>query len=471
VRAARAAAASLADEEAAEHWARAVAALAHVRPNDRAARADALIEQGRAHLRADDVAAAYTALVGAIDQALLLGDGERAGRAAAAAHREGLWSAGEVAVEADVIGALERALQAMPAPPSVERAAVLGALADSAYWVWPHERLDEVSAEAVAVARATGDRAAVGRALQKRNQVLWRAGALAERRAATSELLALIDDGDAPPLLAATGLIGVAGVAYESTDILGAGRHLDRAVRLAAEIGAPPLISQTDFFQVSLHAWHGRWDQAWEALERGYELYRHTRRWAADAFRGGFASLLLLEQDDIDGVMELSPHLLDTPYRPWFQEGIAFGLSEAGRLDEARELLRGTLPPMLDCWLYLGVLSAAIHSRVTLGDREAVATLRDLLIPHSGLLGSMGTGVSFGDVDFALARAHHLLGDQEAAGAAVDRSIAMAEANDGASWLARPLLFRAELTGSEADHARAAALVEERDLRLLRHRL
>lgn len=470
VRAALAATQSLAHEEAAEHWGRAAAALEHVRPGDRAARSDALLEMGRAHLRADDVASAYRALVRAVDQAIALGDPERTGRAAAAMHLDGLWFAGEVPIEADVVGALERALAVMPPEPTPDRAAALGALGENAYWVWPPERLDAISAEAVGVARATGDPATIGRALHKRNQTLWRAGSMAERRLAAGELLAIIDSGDAPPVLAATGLIGIAGVAYESADIVAATSHLARAERLAAETGAPPLVSQIDFFQVSIHAWHGRFAEAQAALDRAYELYRRTRRWAAEAFRDAFAALLLAEQGDVDGVMELAPHLLDSPYRPWFQEGVGFALTEAGRLEEARALL-DPLPPMVDCWLYLGVLTAATHSRVALADHEAVATLRDLLAPHAGLLGSMGTGVSFGDVDLALARAHHLLGDPDEARRAVDRSVRTGEGNDGGPWLARSLLFRAELTGSQADHARAAALVAERGLPLVGQRL
>jgi hypothetical protein len=115
-------------------------------------------------------------------------------------HLEGLWFAGEVGLVAvDAVAALERALAVMPEEPSVDLALTLGALGENAYWRWPVERLDEVSARAVAVARRTGDPVALGRALHKRNQVLWRASTVAERQVAVDELLGLIDAGLTPP--------------------------------------------------------------------------------------------------------------------------------------------------------------------------------------------------------------------------------------------------------------------------------
>lgn len=472
VRAARSATASLAHEDAAEHWGRAVRSVEVARPADGVARFEALLEQGLAHLRADAVEPAYVALVAAIDLAVALGDPGRVGRAAAAMHLEGLWFAGEVGLVAvDAVAALERALAVMPEEPSVDLALTLGALGENAYWRWPVERLDEVSARAVAVARRTGDPVALGRALHKRNQVLWRASTVAERQVAVDELLGLIDAGLTPPELSATGLIGAAGVAWETADVTTAEAHRARARLLARELGSPALITQLDFFEATLLTWHGRLDEAHEMIDTAYDLYRRTRRWSADVFRAGFKIMVSLEQDRAEDILELAPLLLDSPYRPWFQEAVAFALTELGRLDEARALVGTDLPPFVDCWLYVGVLTTAAHTRVALGDVEAATTLRRLLVPHLGLLGSVGTGIACGDVALALGRLDLFLGDHDAARAMADRSVATCDAGGAGPWLVRALLFRAGVTGDDADRERAAGIVDRLDLQLLRHRI
>ncbi len=472
VRAARSAAARLAHEDAAEHWGRAVQALEVADPTDRVGRFDALLAQGRALLRADVVGPAYVVLAAAIELAIALEDPDRVGQAAAAMHVDGVWFVGEMGLEEmDPVACLERALAAMGTEPSADLALALSALSENAYWTWPAARLEATSAEAVRVARAVGDDAVLGRALHKRNQALWRAATLDERRVGSDELLALIDAGRTPPALTATGLFGAAGVAWESADVVGAAALLARARELADSLGSPVLFTQLDFFQATLEVWHGQLEEALRSIDRAYQLYRRTRRWSADAFRAGFEMAVWVEQDRVDQVVELGPAMLDTPYRPWFQEGYAWALCEVGLVDEARQVIGGDLPPDLDCWLYLGVLGAAAHTRCALGDHQAAAVLRERMVPYAGLLATTGTGVAFGPIAAALARVDLLLGDRSAAAGHADRAVALAEAQGAGPWLARSLLLRAEITGDVADHDRAGELIDAADLALLRRRL
>lgn len=472
VRAARQEAGRLAHEAAAEHWGRAVRALEMTAPSSPTARYEALLEQGFAHVRAGALDAAYEALVRAIDLALAADDLALVARAAAAMHLDGLWFPGEIGLaDPDAMSALQRALAAMTAEPTRERALALSALADNAYWSWPADRLDAVSAEAVAVARTVGEPEVLGRTLQKRSQVLWRAEAFGPRRAASDELLALIHRGEAPPELAAIGLFGAAGVAWEQGEVHASEQLIREARRTAGELGSPALTTQLDFFQATLHTWRGRLHEAHESIDRAYELYRRTRRWSADAFRAGFKMILWMEQGRIDDVAAVAPDLVASPYGKWFLEAYAFVLTEVGRLDEARELIGDRPPPLEDNWLYLGVIAAATHTRVALGDEDGVRALQPLLDPNSGRLGAAGIGLAFGDIDLARGRAARLLGDHDTARRCADASVALTRSSDAGPWLVRSLLFRAELTGADDDHRAAAAVVDRLDLPLLRSRL
>jgi DNA-binding SARP family transcriptional activator len=472
VRSARQSATRLAFEDAAHGWELALHALDLARPGDREERFDVLFELAQVNLGVDDVAAAYRALVSAIDLALELGDHERLARAAAAANVEGLWFAGEIGLSSvDIAGALERALAALPPEPSVPRALALGALVENAYWYRPVAELDQLSAEAVEMARATGDRAALGRSLHKRNQALWRAGTFDQRAAAASELLDLVESAPAPPEIEAIARFGAGSVSWELGEVAAAESQVRRAREIAGRLNSPALITQLDFFQATIHIWFGRLHAAEALVDTTYDLYRRTRRWQADTFRAGFMVGIWMEQDRADDVVSVAPMILDSPYRPWFGEALALVLFELGRPDEASEIISGGLPPMVDSWLALGVLGASAHNRVSLGDRQAAEQLREQLGPLVGRLACVGTGTAFGDIAYALARVDDFLGDHRAARRHADLSVEVTGRAGQGPWLARSLLFRAELTGDEADRERAKTIIDHLDLTLLRQRL
>jgi hypothetical protein len=147
---------------------------------------------------------------------------------------------------------------------------------------------------------------------------------------------------------------------------------------------------------------------------------------------------------------------------------------ELGRLEEAAIVLADApLPRLVDSWLFLGLVGAALHTRVALGETGAVRTLVDVLAPYAGRLCTTGTGAAFGDVHLALAAGHRLVGDREVARRHADASVALLDRAGAGPDLVRALLLRAELDPATAadDRARAAELVEALDLPLLRRRL
>jgi DNA-binding SARP family transcriptional activator len=475
VRAARQASHRLAHEEAAEHWAQAVRALELARPEDRIARFEAMREEGLAWLRVDDVDHGYAALVRALELALALGDLDRVATVAAEMHIDGVWNTGEVALGgSDPVSSLERALAALPEAPTRERVLATGALAEAAYWVRPPEVLDQLTARAVADARALQDPATLGRTLHKRDQALWRAATFEARAEAAQELFAMAESGGLPPALEAIARFGMAGVSWDRAEVPFALEQARLAQALSHRIGSPALMTQTDWFVATLLGFQGHLGQAEALCDQAYELYRRTRRWSAESLDAGLRLTIYLEQDRPGDIEARRDDLLDSPYRPWFQEGYAYGLVELGRTDEAAALLADApLPPLVDCWLFLGLVGAATHTRAALGETDAVRTLVDVLAPHAGRLCTTGTGSAFGDVHLALAAGHRALGDREVARHHAHASVDLLARAGAGPDLVRALVMRAELdpAGAAHDLSRAAELVEALDLPLLRRRL
>jgi hypothetical protein len=289
---------------------------------------------------------------------------------------------------------------------------------------------------------------------------------------AAGEFLELVEHSEVPRDIEALALFGAAGVDWERGDIHRAQERITRARTIAAALGSPALITQLDFFQVSVQLWRGKFAAADQLIDTAYDLYRRTRRWAADQFRAGFKTLAWMEQGRLDEIDAAAPSLLDGAYRPWFREVYAYALAHYGRLDDAAEVLEDELPPLFDCWLTPGIFVGAAHTRVVLGDVAGATTLREQLAPYAGRNGTVGTGPSFGDVDLALAEIAHLVGDDAAARRHIDASIAFTERTGGEPWLARGLLLRAELAGPEADRdrSRAAEIIDRLHLESLQHR-
>jgi len=472
VRAAEVAAARLAHEDAAEHWLRAARAAEVAWPRDLARRYAALLAAGRALRAVDAVGPAYDALVEAIDLGLAAGDTDMVLDAAAAMSIEGLWLAGEIALtNAKALGALQRAVAATPDEPSRARALALGALAENGFGQLPMDEIDRISADALRLARATGDPHVVALTLHKRNQALWAPATLAERSEAAEELLTLVEapGADFGPDLESLALFGAASVEWEVGDPRVHDR-MERARTLAVVTRAPALLTQIDFFRTALLIGRGEVKAAIQLVEDTYELYRRTRRWAADVFRAAFLTVAWMEMGRLDDIVAVAPDILGSQYAAAFGEAVAFAYLENGAPERAAPLLT-ELPPMFDSWMLLGVAAVGAHNRATVGDRDGARALYDVLLPYSGRMAVPGSGPALGDVDLALARVERLLGDEQSARHHLDRSVDLLTRAGNRPWLARALLERHELMGDPADLTAAADVVAGTGLQLLQNRI
>jgi hypothetical protein len=183
---------------------------------------------------------------------------------------------------------------------------------------------------------------------------------------------------------------------------------------------------------------------------------------------------ILVEQDRTSELDAMAHHLLESEYRPWFQEGYAYALVMQGRYDDAAALLEGQLPPLIDSWMHLGVLGGGCCVRAALGDVAGATVLGEHLAPFAGRLATAGTGPAFGDVHGALSVVARVQGDIDGARNHADRSVEVLRRAGAGPFLARALLLRADLQPASAsaaaddDRRLAAELIERLDLRLLR---
>ena len=459
-RAARHAAARTAHEDAARHWATALQVTDLARPGDRRARYDILVELGMARRRADDVAGAQDALLEAIGVADDLDDVDAMARAACAVTQEGFWQVGDYLTPEPALAAgVARVLERLGAADSPARAELLGILANVLHFSAEPRRLDELTAQAVTVARRVGDPEVLARTLIRRIGAIWRAPTLAERRALAEELAGVAEAHELPAWIVFCGAFARMFTTYELGEP--ADPHLPRLRALAEASGSPAARTQLGWFEAGWYGQRGEYATAERVAWETYELYRRTRRWAAEVILGGAMLLVWVDRGQFpEGVGIDIGAVLESTYSLIAKEALAWALLESGLADQARAVIgpSGTVPEPPDDWGWLATLAGAGLVRAELGDVDAVARLYPQLLPYAGLVVMSGSVPSFGVVDWALACCAEALGETEAArrhaGAAVD----LARRIGARALLARTLVVDGRV---QADEARAAASFAE----------
>src|SRR5262249_28697452 len=155
----------LAFEEAAAHFARALAVLEPRGPDGDRLRCDLLLALADAQRRAGDNTYRET-VAQAVAAARALGDGERLALAALTSARPGGFVASFNLVDEGLITLYEEANAALGDTDSLLRARLLGQLAaELIYSSAPRERRDALSEEAVQIARRLGDRTGLAQVL------------------------------------------------------------------------------------------------------------------------------------------------------------------------------------------------------------------------------------------------------------------------------------------------------------------
>jgi DNA-binding SARP family transcriptional activator len=456
----------LGDEDAVVHWGRALEALEVASPSDRTSRLELLIERGRALLRLDDIGDGAPCLVEAMLLAIELHDMDQLERAVHALDVSSSWQSGEVGSTVDVVAALESALHVLPPERRATRALALALMADFGYWTRPADQCAARADEAVEIARSLDEPVLLMRVLNKKVLTVWHPSSFPRRVAAIEELLQGVA-ADAPPSLRAIAMLQRATLAWELGDVAMAQRLIDRV-----QLERPDSVVvnlQAKWSHAALLLWRGQLHAAAQAVEQGLALFRRTRRWGADEFGAAYMVFILIEQDRLDEAAERIETLTGGVRAEALGEFAAHALAETGRIEEAAALLRS--PVDSDSWLSPAANTMAMHNRVRFDDRAGAAALLPALRLSSGRLAVVGSGAAVGDVDFAIARGLHLLGERDEAASALERSIATLRRSQAGPWLVRALRWRWQLTGSSCDLDEARGVADRSRLPLLQREL
>lgn len=465
---ARRAAGSAADagafEVAAGYWDDARSLLDLARPGDRAARHDVLVELGQARLRADDVTGAQDVLLDAISMGEAMGDPARMRRAAAALAPATMWHTSEYGqVDLALVDGLERALAVSEDAPAAERAVLVGALADAVYYERDTSRSFALSAQAVELARGTGDAGVLALTLSQRVRALWRdvlGREREEREEAVAEMVALAAAGHLEPGLAAVAHLTGAALAFSHADRAGFEEHLAAARTLADRSRMPALVSQVAWAEVGWLLACGRYDDAIARTAEADRLFRRTRAWQADDVLDVFTMSIGHDRGTVTDPVADGEALLRGRFGAIARELVAWMLIENGRPDRARQLVgsAAAVPEPPPDWLWMETVTAAAHVRAGLGDRAASAALFARLRAHAGRA-DLAAGPFLGGIDLALALLAEAQGDAATARHHAAAAVELLERLGTAPALARALVVQGRLLLSSGDGAeRDAAL-------------
>jgi DNA-binding winged helix-turn-helix (wHTH) protein/tetratricopeptide (TPR) repeat protein len=468
-RAAERAHALLAYEESARLYEQALEALGIAAPEDAERRFELLAAAGVEHAAAgarDSARARYRAAAGI---ARGLGRPDLLARAAI-----GYRGFGEMGLppEPDTLALLEEARDALGDRDPVLRSRLLSKLTGTAPYMLSMAQREQLSREALALARASGDIGALRDALSARYWACLGPDRVDERLALGEEMISLGErNGD--PLLVFTGHEALFGVHLLRGDAAGADRALAACVKLADALRYRFVVFQARFFEGARAACAGELDEAMrifaDALERGRDRVPY-----AQILYDAHTLWMRFQRGDRSSLAE-NASMLEVVRGFWKGgEGLAraaLGLIalDEGRLDDARAVLHELAAPGLARMErdehYL--LTSAIVSDLicVFEDRALAAELYEALLPYAHLLAFHDLLRTFaGSVSGELGELAHVLGRLDAAAAHFEEALRrehaagarMAEISSRVG-LARVL----EERGAPGDAARAAALIRE----------
>jgi tetratricopeptide (TPR) repeat protein len=334
------------------------------------------------------------------------------------------------------------------------------------------ETRDRLSAEAVALARATADPATLAEALTARHWALLGPDHVAERRAIGAELLH-IAEGLGDRALAFLAHNCEFDALLELGEIAAADRELDVLEALAAELRQPIEQWFVAWFRAGRALADGRFDEAERWIERGRAIGRRAQHPVAEQTFNGQLLWLRGERGEVTPErlgefvesFEFIARTLPSA-RNILRAGRASVQAEVGREVEARaELDAMAAHGFADLerdehWMI--TLTNLAHLVVRLGDRERARMLYDLLLPYAdrNAVHSL-IRTSSGSVSYSLGRLAAVLG-LATAERHFDDALAM-----NRRMGARPLVARTECEyagfllerGRAGDRRRARALL------------
>lgn len=402
------------------------------------------IDLGEAQRRAGDGAYRET-LIAACRLARDHGDAEALATAALANSR-GMFSV-IGAVDDERTAMLDAAIEAQGETESTVRARLTANLATEVVYAEDQTRRYRLSAEALAMARRLDEPRTLAHTLLARVVAIWGPGTVHERLAATEELLALATQLD-DAVLVCEGCWHRFVAAMEAGDVAVADRCLDRAERLADDLGQPTMRWLTMILRANRLLSVGLIRESEQVAGRGYELGRSAGHpdaflyYGIHLFNVRYESGHLSEiADDVIRIAEANPGVLS------IRATLALLYSETGQLDKARAALATVVDKLAGAPLEASwprAVTQAAQTCARLNDRDRASALLDLLMPYAGQ--TVCTGLSWsGSFDHFIGMLQLVLGRLDAADESLRRGESAHAQVPAPLWLARSRLERARV--------------------------
>ncbi|MET9227718.1 AAA family ATPase [Lentzea sp. NPDC003310] len=297
------------------------------------------------------------------------------------------------------------------------RARLLAQRSHLAFYRGEQHRLDELSREALRLAR--GDDRALAEALHARQEACPGPAGRAERLALAAEMIGLAHRTHSPRG-AMWGSLWRVHALVESGELAAAQGELP-ALKLACDrVGGPVPLWHLDVVTACLAQAQGRFAEAREVGRRGYDRMRVIEREPASGAYFALQCGLACHLDPTEDGLALARHFHDPPPRFRLMSKLtrAFLLLRAGLRDEALDFYRRCGPVAewdLPAFFVLPGLVDAVLATSGLGLTDDLALVLPRLAEFRGEHAA-GNGVAYmGPVTLALGRGHLALGAHEQA--------------------------------------------------------
>jgi hypothetical protein len=377
--------AMLANEEAAEHYGRALEVLERSAPDALRRRCDLMLELGEARVRSGERVLAWGTFREAAALAAKLGDSDALARAAIGASRRYVQPPG--VVDEELIALLDQALELTADQRSVTRVLLLSRLCGALYFSDRRDRMPALSAEATAVATELGTPEAAALAAAARRRAYWGPGQL-ERRLADSTLLLRAGREASDVELALQGHAWLVVDLLERGDRRGVEVQIDAFTAGAEQLRQPLYLWNAAVWHAMIAMLDGHLDEADQIAAGAVSSGIRTEGVTAPQYYAVQLLGIRREQDRMPELEAAARELVSgNPNRAAWRAGLATLLNENGRPEEAQEELDvlardgfGWIPRDGD-WMVVSALSALVAAG--LGDAERAAQLYELLRPFA----------------------------------------------------------------------------------------
>ncbi len=459
-------------EEAGEHFERALQAYGLQERADVPRRCDLLLALGAAQSRAGDARSARETFVRAAGLARKLRSPERLARAALG-FGAGMGGFEFGRVDETLVALLGEARDALgdggPAGPqdSPLLARVLGRLATELYFSDRTTERIELSEQAIAMARRTGDRATLGATLSARFLTLWGPENARERLQIATDVVALGEEARDRELVL-RGHVWRIVTLMELGDWVGADIELAVHARLADDLRDPLHLWYVPLFRATRALLDGRLADAERFSAEAFAVGRETQAQNAAQLYAVQLFALRAEQGRLGEIEQsLEEFGRRYPAAPVWRASAAFALAVLERWEDARRgfeaLAGGGLAEVPRDGEWLTTVALLVAAGTRLGDTRRIGELGDLLAPYCDRAVIAGRGaICLGPVSRFVGMAAAAMGRDAEAVSHYEHALTMAR-----RWGAEPIVatVRLELAEVHERSADTAAVARGRTMR------